>query len=164
MFIFFWNNVDRSRNRVLLRRAQECYLEYQAKFEGREALPLDTLASEVALMMQEYTQMAGVRPFGVTLLIAGVSIDGMSQIYRVEPSGACTSWKACAIGKDSGKAEQVLREHVTESLDRDSALEVVLSAVLQCSTARKQDVDIAFVEEGVVNTLNALEVNKLPLR
>lgn len=128
-------------------------------------MPLDTLASEVALMMQEYTQMAGVRPFGVTLLIAGVGIDGMSQIYRVEPSGTCTSWKACAIGKGSRKAEEVLREHVAESLDRESALEIVLSAVLQCSTsARKQDVDIAFVEEGVVNTLNALEVNKLPVR
>lgn len=128
-------------------------------------MPLGTLASEVALMMQEYTQMAGVRPFGVTLLIAGVGIDGRNQIYRVEPSGTCTSWKACAIGKGSRKAEQVLREQVTESLDRDSALEVVLSTVLQCSTsASKQDVDIAFIEEGVVSTLNALEVNKLPLR
>lgn len=46
-------------SRVLARRAQECCLEYQAKFGERDAVPLDTLVSEVALLMQEYTQMAG---------------------------------------------------------------------------------------------------------
>lgn len=96
--------------------------------------------------------------------MAGVDTDGARQIYRVEPSGAYSTWKRCAIGKGSGKAEEILQKHVTQSLDRDSALELVLSIVLRCSptSARKQDVDIAFVEKGVVKTINPFDVDKVP--
>ena len=150
-----------ANGRILARRAQECCLEYQAKYGDGDAVLLETLVSEVALVMQEYTQMAGVRPFGVTLLMAGIDIDGTSQIYRIDPSGAYSSWKGCAIGKGSEKAEEILEKCFKESsLERDRALELVLSTVLRCSPTpvRRQDVDIAFVEGGTVNTLNPLDV------
>ena len=39
------------------------------------------LVREVAAIMQEYTQSGGVRPFGVSLLIAGTDADG-PQLYQ----------------------------------------------------------------------------------
>lgn len=36
--------------------------------------------------MQEYTQSGGVRPFGVSCLVAGYDNDG-PQLFQVDPSG-----------------------------------------------------------------------------
>ncbi len=49
--------------------------------------------------MQEYTQSGGVRPFGVSLLVAGIDGDGVPRLFQVDPSGAYFGWKATAIGK-----------------------------------------------------------------
>jgi 20S proteasome subunit alpha 2 len=51
--------------------------------------------------MQEYTQSGGVRPFGVSLLVAGMDGDGVPRLFQVDPSGAYFGWKATAIGKVS---------------------------------------------------------------
>ena len=52
-----------------------------------------------ASVMQEYTQSGGVRPFGVSLLVAGMDGDGVPRLFQVDPSGAYFGWKATAIGK-----------------------------------------------------------------
>ena len=43
--------------------------DYQLMYE--EQIPTAQLVQRVATVMQEYTQSGGVRPFGVSLLIAG---------------------------------------------------------------------------------------------
>ena len=57
------------------------------------------LVKSTASVMQEYTQSGGVRPFGVSLLVAGMDGDGVPRLFQVDPSGAYFGWKATAIGK-----------------------------------------------------------------
>lgn len=157
---------------MLARRAQECSLGYQLKFGSNGEVSLTTLVSELALVMQEYTHMAGVRPFGVALLVAGVDAErskpkgkrdddavgnptieqSSSRLYRVEPSGRYSAWKAAAVGKGSGDAEDLLQEHFEEGMDRDAALELALSVVLRCTPncTTREDVEIAIVTDGNV--------------
>lgn len=59
--------------------------------------------------MQEFTQSGGVRPFGVSLLVAGVDDDG-PQLYQVDPSGAYFGWRASAIGKNFVNAKTFLEK------------------------------------------------------
>jgi 20S proteasome subunit alpha 2 len=59
--------------------------------------------------MQEYTQSGGVRPFGVSLLIAGIDAQGPS-LYQVDPSGSYWKWKASAIGKNMVNAKTFLEK------------------------------------------------------
>ena len=54
---------------------------------------------QMCLLLQEFTQSGGVRPFGVSLLIIG-SDDKGPVLYQVDPSGSYFPWKACAIGKN----------------------------------------------------------------
>lgn len=61
--------------------------------------PVSQLVKSTAGVMQEYTQSGGVRPFGVSLLVAGCDADGTPRLYQVDPSGAYFAWKATAIGK-----------------------------------------------------------------
>lgn len=58
-------------------------------------LPAPTLSRahvqvrELAAVMQEFTQRGGVRPFGVSLLLAGFDHNG-PQLYQIDPSGTMT--------------------------------------------------------------------------
>jgi len=65
----------------------------------REDQPVSQLVKSTAGVMQEYTQSGGVRPFGVSLLVAGCDADGTPHLFQVDPSGAYFGWKATAIGK-----------------------------------------------------------------
>ena len=75
------------------KEAQSYYREY------RETKPVGQLVKSTASVMQEYTQSGGVRPFGVSLLVAGMDGDGVPRLFQVDPSGAYFGWKATAIGK-----------------------------------------------------------------
>lgn len=46
-----------------------------------------------------YAESGGVRPFGVSLLMAGYDENG-PQLYQIDPSGTYFAWKASAIGKN----------------------------------------------------------------
>ncbi|KAI3853620.1 hypothetical protein MKW98_025137 [Papaver atlanticum] len=47
-----------------------------------ETIPVTQLVRETAAVMQEFTQSGGVRPFGVSLLVAGFDDNG-PQLYQV---------------------------------------------------------------------------------
>lgn len=145
--------------RVLTIKAQECCLGYRGKFGNDAVVPIGTLVSEMAMLMQEYTQMGGVRPFGVALLVASVEVDEGTRLYRLEPSGSYSAWKACAIGKGSAEAEAILHDRFKESMDRDSAVQLALSTVLGCAPngVREEDVEIVCVEEGNIEALDTLD-------
>lgn len=49
----------------------------------RQIQPVGQLVRDTAGVMQEYTQRGGVRPFGVSLLVAGYDDDG-PQLFQVK--------------------------------------------------------------------------------
>jgi proteasome alpha subunit len=69
--------------------------------------------------MQLYTQNAGVRPFGVSLLVGGIDDDGTSQLFMTDPSGSYWGYFATAIGQGSPTA----REYLTKNYDPKKTFE-----------------------------------------
>ncbi len=90
--------------RLLVRRARKMAADYQLMYA--ESIPTAQLVQRLAVVMQEYTQSGGVRPFGVSLLIAGWDDDrgsklgGKPYLFQCDPSGAYFAWKATAMGKN----------------------------------------------------------------
>ncbi|KAI0219521.1 Proteasome subunit alpha type-2 [Lamellibrachia satsuma] len=73
--------------RVLLRSARKLAQQYSLMYQ--EQIPTAQLVQRVANVMQEYTQQGGVRPFGVSLLLAGWDEDGGHPfLYQCDPSEA----------------------------------------------------------------------------
>jgi 20S proteasome alpha/beta subunit len=52
----------------------------------------------------------GVRPFGVSLLVAGYDESKGHSLYQVDPSGSYYPWKATAIGKNQVNAKTFLEK------------------------------------------------------
>jgi 20S proteasome subunit alpha 2 len=55
-----------------------------------------------------------VRPFGVSLLMAGHDTHG-PQLYQIDPSGSYFAWKASAIGKNMTNAKTFLEKRYSEA-------------------------------------------------
>ncbi len=83
-----------------------------------EVVDVEGIAKSIADLAQQFTQYAGVRPYGVALIIAGIDKNGQ-QIYLTDPSGTYIGYDAVAIGAG---AEQVT-EFLEKSYIQDISLE-----------------------------------------
>ncbi|CAI5952540.1 unnamed protein product [Closterium sp. NIES-65] len=90
-----------------------------------EGIPVSQLVRETAAVMQEFTQSGGVRPFGVSLLMAGYDSQG-PHLYQVDPSGSYFAWKASAIGKNMTNAKTFLEKRYTEDMELEDAIHTAI--------------------------------------
>jgi 20S proteasome subunit alpha 2 len=109
--------------RVLVKAARKEAQKYFLTY--REVQSVNQISEQSALLMQEYTQSGGVRPFGVSCLVAGYDDNG-PQLYQVDPSGASFGWKATAIGKNYINAKNFLERRYTDDVEIDDAVHIAL--------------------------------------
>jgi proteasome alpha subunit len=93
-----------------------------------EPIGVRTLTKEVTDHIQQYTQVGGARPFGVALLIAGVS-DGEPRLFETDPSGTSNEWKAVAIGSDRADIQEFLEDEYETDLSIDDGVNLALRAL-----------------------------------
>lgn len=139
--------------RILVDRARKVsHTGYKRIYN--EYPPTRILVQDVARVMQEATQSAGVRPYGVSLLVAGWDegiepeteepesteggeekkpskktggiLKGGPMLYQVDPSGSYYPWKATAIGKSATKAKTFLEKRYSEELELEDAIHIAL--------------------------------------
>lgn len=110
-------------SRVLVRKARKQAQAYYQLY--KEQIPVAQLFREVATVMQEFTQSGGVRPFGVSLLLAGYDENG-PQLYQIDPSGSYFAWKASAIGKNMTNAKTFLEKRYSNDMEIEDAIHTAL--------------------------------------
>ena len=130
--------------RVLIDRArvqaQINLLNYDEKISVKDS----TL--NICEYKQVFTQNAGVRPFGVSFLIAGVDDNGPS-LYLTDPSGAMWSYYAFAIGSGATEARAYLEEHYKADIIDEELKLLPLRALkeLMGDNLNKNTCDVAFI-------------------
>ncbi|KAM0869679.1 hypothetical protein ACQ4PT_040502 [Festuca glaucescens] len=130
--------------RVLVRKSRKQAQQYYQLY--KETIPVTQLVRETAAVMQEFTQSGGVRPFGVSLLIAGYDDNG-PQLYQVDPSGSYFSWKASAMGKNVSNAKTFLEKRYTEDMELDDAIH---TAILTLKEGYEGQISANNIEIGVI--------------
>jgi proteasome alpha subunit len=93
-----------------------------------EAIDVEILTRRIGDISQIYTQHAGVRPFGVSTIIAGVDDTG-SRVMTTDPSGSYRGYRAVAVGRKSDDANKLLEEKYRESMGLDEAVKLAVEAV-----------------------------------
>mmetsp|Transcript_33838 Transcript_33838/g.79200 ORF Transcript_33838/g.79200 Transcript_33838/m.79200 type:complete len:236 (-) Transcript_33838:93-800(-) len=130
--------------RVLCRKGRKAAQSYFRVY--RELIPISQLVRELASVMQEFTQQGGVRPFGISLLLAGFDHVG-PQLYQIDPSGSYFAWKASAIGKHMVNAKTFLEKRYNEELELEDA---VHTALLTLKEGFDGAMDETNIEVGVI--------------
>ncbi|KAK1735235.1 proteasome subunit alpha type-2 [Skeletonema marinoi] len=132
--------------RVLVRKGRKSAQAYYREYN--ETKPVGQLVKSTASVMQEYTQSGGVRPFGVSLLVAGIDSDGSPRLFQVDPSGAYFGWKATAIGKNYVNAKNFLEKRYQEDMELEDAIH---TALLTLREGFEGEMNGTNIEVGVVS-------------
>jgi len=85
-----------------------------------ELADIEVLSKRVGDIKQLYTQHAGVRPFGVSIIFGGVDNRG-SQVLQTDPSGAVWAYKAVSVGSGSDTVKGVLETKYRDDLTLDES-------------------------------------------
>ena len=101
-----------------------------------EPVEVETIAKHLADQCQQYTQYAGVRPFGVALILGGV-VNKTPQLYLTDPSGTYISYDAIAIGANSDQVTDFLEKTYNNDLSLDDAA-VLATAGIYLSSEDKE--------------------------
>jgi len=144
--------------RVIVKNARKNAQKYFLTY--REIQPVSQVVRESALLMQEYTQSGGVRPFGVSCLVAGYDDEG-PQLFQVDPSGAAFGWKATAIGKNYVNAKNFLERRYNDDMELDDAVHVALLTLRESFEGEMTEfnIEVAIVgEDRVFRILTPSEV------
>lgn len=96
-----------------------------------EPITVDAMTKTITDHVQEFTQMGGARPYGVSLLFGGVDDGGTPRLYESDPSGTPYEWKAAAIGGNREEVQSHLETEYDEGLSLDEGVSLALEAVAQ---------------------------------
>lgn len=130
--------------RVLAKKGRKVAQQYFRTY--KERIPVAQLVRQMASVMQEYTQSGGVRPFGVSLLVAGYDDKG-PHLYQVDPSGSYWAWKASAIGKNMINANTFLEKRYTDDIELEDAIHTAILTLKEGFDGKitKDNIELAVV-------------------
>jgi proteasome alpha subunit len=111
-----------------------------------EPVDIEILTRRIGDQSQVYTQHAGVRPFGVSMIIAGVDKTG-SRVFSADPSGSYRGYRATAVGRKSEEANKILEDGYRQGLTLEEATKLAVEAV---KTASDEEVDSKILKVAVV--------------
>lgn len=131
--------------RVLLAKSRKIAQSYW-KIYG-EYPTTKVLVQEVATIMQDATQSGGIRPFGVSLLIAGFDDVRGPSLFQVDPSGSYFMWKASAMGKNMTNAKTFLEKRYNDDISLEDAIH---TAILTLKEGFEGQMTEKTIEIGIV--------------
>jgi proteasome alpha subunit len=112
--------------RVLIDRAQLKAQQHKVTYDA----PIDILSvvKDACNLMQICTQSGGLRPFGVSLLFAGID-DGEPKLYETDPIGIYFQYRASVIGEGESVIEEILQKEYRDDITIEQALKLAIKAM-----------------------------------
>ncbi|MDH5482772.1 MAG: archaeal proteasome endopeptidase complex subunit alpha [Candidatus Bathyarchaeota archaeon] len=100
--------------------------------------PIDTeiVTKRICDIKQLYTQHAGVRPFGVSIIFGGVDKTG-GRIFYTHPSGTYRGYKATAVGAGRETVLGILKEEYREEIGLEEATKLAVKCLVKALEARQ---------------------------
>lgn len=112
-----------SDSRVLIEKAQVLAQQHRVTYDS--PIEPELIVKELSNIKQQFTQYGGARPFGVSLMTAGLNQD-KSELYVSDVTGNYFSYYANAIGENDEKVREKLREKYKKDLNIKKGVKVAL--------------------------------------
>jgi len=112
------------------------FFSQSSKMVYDESVSVETVTKHIADQCQQYTQYAGARPIGVSLIIGGVDQNGNS-LFLTDPSGTYIPYNAVAIGADSDRVTEFLKKHYKPEMTLEESKMLAISSINMVSNDAK---------------------------
>lgn len=109
--------------KVLVERAQIVAQQHRITYDS--PIEPELIIKEIAGLKQQFTQYGGARPFGVSMMVAGIK-DGQPELFTSDITGNYFSYHANAIGENDEKIKEKLREEYKKELNIKKGAKVAL--------------------------------------
>lgn len=109
--------------RILIERAQ--LLSQQHKVTYNSPIEPELVIKEIANMKQQFTQYGGARPFGVSMMLAGIN-GKKGEVFVSDVTGNYFSYYANVIGDNDDKIREELREKYKQGLTIKQGVKIAL--------------------------------------
>jgi len=109
------------------------FFSQSSKIVYDESVSVETVTKHIADQCQQYTQYAGARPIGVSLIIGGVDQNGNS-LFLTDPSGTYIPYKTVAIGADSDRVTEFLKKHYKPEMTLEESKMLAISSINMISS------------------------------
>src|SRR3990170_2078457 len=119
--------------RVLIERGQLVAQQHRITYDS--PIEPELIIKEISNIKQQFTQYGGARPFGVSLMIAGIR-SKKPELYTSDITGNYFSYHANAIGENDEKIKEKLRERYKNDLTIKKGAKLVLEILKEIQEKR----------------------------
>ena len=106
-----------------------------------EPMDIEAISKRIGDIKQLYTQHAGVRPFGVSVIFGGVDKTG-NRLFSTDPSGTYRAYKAIAVGVGREIVEGILKAEYREDLSLQEAVKLAIKSLKKTLEAREEQLRV----------------------
>jgi len=109
--------------RILIERAQLISQQHRVTYDSD--IEVESVVKEIANLKQAFSQYGGARPFGVSIMIAGIN-SKKPRVFVTDISGNYLSYKAAAIGENDERIKEELRKQYDDKMSIEDGLRLAL--------------------------------------
>lgn len=148
--------------RVLVEKAQVLSQQHRVTYDS--PIEPESVIKEIANLKQQFTQYGGARPFGVSLMVAGIN-NGKPELYTTEITGNYFSYHANAIGENDNLIKEILRKKYSRNLDLKNGVKLALDIFkeIKGNNFKLEDFEMTYIKsnEEKLRRLEGEEIKKL---
>jgi len=117
-----------------------------------EPIDVEVVTKRICDIKQLYTQHAGVRPFGVSMIFGGVDKTG-SHVFGTHPSGTYRGYKATAEGAGRETVMKMLEGEYREEMILEDIIKLAVKCLVKALEARQLQprIKIAVIPSATMN-------------
>ena len=132
--------------RVLIDKARILAQQHRVTYDS--APSTEAIVRDIADIEQQFTQYGGARPFGVSMMFAG--INGGASLYTTDITGNYLKYKANAIGENDEKIKKLLREKYKDGMTPKEGVKFAINIFkeIQGDAFKQDNFDIGILESG----------------
>ncbi len=109
--------------RVLVERGQLVAQQHKVTYDT--PIEVELVMKEIANIKQQFSQYGGARPFGVSIMIAGIQ-NQTPEIYTSDVTGNYLRYNANAIGENDEKIKELLRKEYKKNITLKKGVQLAL--------------------------------------
>ena len=142
--------------RVLIEKARIFAQQHRVSYDSPPNT--ESIVRDIADIKQQFTQYGGARPFGVSMMFAG--INGGPVLYTTDITGNYLKYNTNAIGENDERIKKLLRERYSGGLSSEDAVRLGLDIFkeIQGEEYNIDRFDVGILKKGELIKLSGKEL------